>query len=128
MRRNVFGKQSIEYLGHVILSGSIAIDPSKVHCVRNWPIPWNVNGGRGFLGLIGYYKRFIKGYGQIVKPLTKLTKQEGFKWNLEAQQAFDELENKLSTFPVLTLLDFSMEFVVKCDVSRKGVGAVLMQD
>ncbi|RDX87634.1 Retrovirus-related Pol polyprotein, partial [Mucuna pruriens] len=81
----------------------------------------------GFLGITGYYRRFIN-YGKIAQPLTTLIKKEGFKWNEEVQQAFNCLKNCLSSFPVLTLPDFTKEFVVEYDASSHSIGAVLMQD
>ena len=78
--------------------------------------------------MIGYYRQFIKDYDRIARPLTKMTKKDKFKWNVEAQQAFKELKTRLSAFLVLALLDFSKEFIVECDASSKGIKVVLMQD
>jgi len=122
-----FGKQSVEYLGHIISFGGVAMDLTKVQTVIDWPIPSNAKGVRGFLGLIRYYQRFIKDYGKIDSSLTALTTNEGFTWNSKTQ-AFDSLKRHLTTFPILALPDFSKEFAIECDASCHCVGAILMQD
>ena len=83
-------------LGHVISGQGVAVDPEKVRSVINWPIPRNVKGVRGFLGLTGYCRKFIVGYGMIAKPLTELTKKEGFHWETEALQAFEKLKTVMT--------------------------------
>ena len=93
----------------------MVVDPAKVKSVMEWPEPKNVKGVQGFLGLTGYYRKFIRDYGQRAKPLTELTKREGFKWNSQAQEAFVWLKQQLTSAPVLALPDFQQEFVIESD-------------
>lgn len=122
-----FGCKQVDYLGHVISGDGVAVDPDKIKCVLEWPEPKNVKGVRGFLGLTGYYRKFIKDYGKIAKPLTELTKKNNFVWGKEALVAFKLLKQIMTTPPVLGLPDFSVPFEVECDAAGRGIGAVLMQ-
>ncbi|PNY16937.1 retrotransposon-related protein [Trifolium pratense] len=122
-----FGSTQVDYLGHIISGAGVAVDPEKIKCVIDWPKPRNVKGVRGFLGLTGYYRKFIKNYGKIAKPLTELTKKDNFKWGLEADQAFAEMKEIMTSSPVLILPNFEIPFEVECDAAGRGIGAVLMQ-
>ena len=103
------------------------MDEQKVRTVLDWPLPRSARAVRAFLGLAGYYRRFIRDYGSIAAPLTRLLRKEGFQWCQEAEDAFRALQRALTTAPVLQLPAFDREFVVECDASEAGFGAVLHQ-
>jgi hypothetical protein len=125
----VFAQQQLEYLGHLITENGVATEPSKIAAVANWAPPKNIKQLRSFLGLTGYYKRFIKHYGMISSPLTQLLKKGvPFLWTDQAQEAFQLLKQALLQGPVLTVPDFSKEFTIETDASDVGFGAVLMQE
>jgi hypothetical protein len=114
----------VAYLGHVISADGVAMDGEKVQAVLSWPPPTTVRAVRAFLGLAGYYRRFIKDYG---RPLTQLLRKDSFHWSAEALAAFRALQRALTTAPVLRLPAFDSELVVECDASGSGIGAVLHQ-
>jgi hypothetical protein len=123
-----FAQQSLEYLGHVISKDGVATDPSKITAVKNWPKPSNAKQLRGFLGLAGYYRKFIRNFGAISRPLTNLLKKhKQFLWNRDEQASFQALKTALIYAPVLALPDFKQEFVLETDACDTGIGAVLMQ-
>ncbi|XP_073050542.1 transposon Ty3-G Gag-Pol polyprotein isoform X1 [Primulina eburnea] len=124
----VFAKKEVSYLGHVVNQTGVKVDEDKIKAITQWPAPNTVKGLRGFLGLTGYYRKFVKDYGTIAAPLTQLLKKNSFKWSDEASRAFALLKTVMTTTPVLALPDFSAHFVVECDASDTGIGAVLHQN
>lgn len=123
-----FCQLTIEYLGHVLDSKGIHPDPKKIAAMIQWPIPRTVKQLRGFLGLTGYYRRFVENYASIAAPLTDLLKKEAFSWTVNAAEAFAKLKEALTSAPVLRLPNFDLPFIIESDACGTGVGAVLMQE
>nr|GEZ25685.1 putative reverse transcriptase domain-containing protein [Tanacetum cinerariifolium] len=118
----------VQFLGHVIDSQGIHVDPTKIESIKDWASPKSPTEIRQFLGLVGYYRRFIEGFSKIAKPMTKLTqKKVKFEWGDKQEAAFQLLKQKLCSAPILALPEGSEDFIVYCDASNKGLGAVLMQ-
>ncbi|GJY17567.1 putative reverse transcriptase domain-containing protein [Tanacetum coccineum] len=123
-----FWLDSVQFLGHVIDRSGVHVDPAKIEAIKSWAAPTTPTEVRQFLGLAGYYRRFIKGFSLISKPLTKLTqKNKKYEWGKEEEEAFQTLKQKLCSAPILALPEGTKDFVVYCDASLKGYGAVLMQ-
>jgi hypothetical protein len=123
-----FWLDTVKFLGHTISSDGISVDPSKVQQVMDWKPPTSVHRIRSFLGLAGYYRRFILDFSKIAKPMTELLKKGvKFSWNEKCEEAFHTLRAHLTTAPVLAQLDNSKPFDVYCDASGIGLGCVLMK-
>jgi hypothetical protein len=124
-----FWLKEVAFLGHIITNEGIKVDPEKISEILNWKQPTDVSKIRSFLGLAGYYRRFIEGFSKIVKPLTSLLeKGKEFKWDEACQKCFEELKDRLTTAPVLIMSDIHKGFDVYCDASHLGPGCVLMQE
>ncbi|CAO2144897.1 unnamed protein product [Urochloa humidicola] len=124
-----FAQEQLSYLGHVISVQGVSTDPRKVADVQKWPTPQSVKELRGFLGLAGYYRRFVKNFSLISRTLSNLLKKgEIFLWTSTHEEAFQTLKLALTSAPVLALPDFHKQFIIETDASEKGIGAVLQQD
>nr|GFB37021.1 putative reverse transcriptase domain-containing protein [Tanacetum cinerariifolium] len=118
----------VQFLGYVIGSPGIHEDPAKIESVKDWASPKSPTEIRQFLGLAGYYRRFIEGFSKIAKTMTKLTQKKiKFEWGDKQEAAFQLLKHKFCSAPILALPEGSKYFIVYCDASNKGLGAVLMQ-
>nr|GFB48865.1 putative reverse transcriptase domain-containing protein [Tanacetum cinerariifolium] len=118
----------VQFLGHMINSEGIPVDPAKIESIKDWVSPKSPMEIRQFLGLAGYYQRFIEGFSKIAKPMTKLTQEKiKFEWGDKQKAAFQLLKQKLCSAPILALPEGSEDFVTYCDASIKSLGAVLMQ-
>lgn len=111
-------------MGHIISFSGLQVDPEKIQSIASWPLPSSLKEVRGFLGLTGYYRRFVKGYAQLATPLTSLLKKDSFVWSDSVSTAFFDLKRALSSVLVLALLDFSKVFSVETDASGIGIGEV----
>jgi hypothetical protein len=124
-----FWLTKVAFLGHAISAGGVSVDLSKVKDVLNWMPPTTASEIWSFLGLAGYYRRFIKDFSKIAKTMMKLLeKNKAFEWTVECQASFEELRKQLTSAPVLVLPDLTKKFDIYCDASRQGLGCVLMQE
>ncbi|GKD35945.1 ty3-gypsy retrotransposon protein [Tanacetum coccineum] len=123
-----FGCAKLGYLGHIISDHGVCVDPDKIESIRTWPYPTTTKGLRGFLGLTGYYRRFVCHYASLAAPLTQLLRKQAFVWTPATTVAFDALKQAMMTTPVLSMPNFSDHFILQTDASGTGVGAVLTQN
>ena len=124
-----FWLEQVQFLGHIVSHDGIAVDPAKVETIMLWEQPTTPTEVRSFLGLAGYYRKFIEGFSRLALPLMKLTrKEQEFIWDEACERSFQELKRRLTSAPVLTLPDPEKKFEVFCDASGQGLGCVLMQE
>ena len=121
-----FLKDKVDYLGFEVGQDGIRTSPEKVRAILDWPRPLSVHDVRSFLGLASYYRKFIRGFSQLAKPLTDLTREKtGWQWDKREEQSFLALKVAMATAPVLRLPDFERQFVVMTDASDVAIGAIL---
>lgn len=126
--KSKFCVTEVNYLGYIIGHGGIKTDPDKVQSIFDWPVPRNIKQVRGFLGLAGWYRRFIANFSSVVFPISEvLSTKRKFCWTSEAQASFERIKSLLTNAPVLANPDFSRKFYLHCDASDFGIGAVLVQ-
>ncbi|KAL0556441.1 hypothetical protein IC582_004955 [Cucumis melo] len=123
-----FWLKKVNFLGHVVSSEGVSVDPTKIEAVTSWPQPSTVSEIRSFLGLADYYRRFVEDFSRIASPFTQLTRKgTPFVWSPACESSFQELKQKLVSARVLTIPDESGSFVIYSDASKKGLGCVHMQ-
>lgn len=125
-----FARSSLRYLGYIIDKDGLRTDPEKVSAILKFPRPKNVTELKRFIGLASWYRRFVKNFSLMAAPLhnlTKGTKKKPFLWPKEAEDAFISLKTLLTTTPVMSCPDYSKPFIIQCDASNEGIGAVLCQ-
>ena len=124
-----FWLKSVAFLGHIISDAGVSVDPKKVEAITNWPRPTNVTEVQSFLGLAGYYRKFVEDFAAIASPLNKLTRKwTKFEWSTACEDSFQKLKERLVTAPVLALPSGSGKFTIYSDASKNGLGCVLMQN
>jgi hypothetical protein len=131
LSKSALCQTEVEFLGHYVGRNGLRVMEDKIDSIREWPVPTTIRELRAFLGLAGYYRRFVKGFSEIALPLTEMTRNvthQRLQWGARQQLAFTELKLALQSTPVLTLPDPTLPFVVNCDASGYAVGAVLQQD
>ena len=122
-----FWLNEVAFLGHIVSAGGISVNPEKIQAILDWLSPTSVTEIRSFLGLAGYYRKFVEGFSSIAKPMTQLLKKDKkFEWTQKCEHSFQESKKRLTSTPVLIMPDVTKSFDVYCDVSRLGLGCVLM--
>jgi hypothetical protein len=123
-----FACNEVDTLGHIVSEHGVRADQGKIQAMIDWPLPKTIKSLRGFLGLMGYYRKFIRHYGSIAAPLTSMLRKNSFVWTEAAEEAYKVLKTAMTQAPVLALPNFTQSFVIECDASGVGVGVVLMQN
>ena len=127
-KKCVFFQRKVSYLGHVVSQDGVSADPKKIEKVANWPVPQSSKDVQRFVGFASYYRKFVKDFAEIARPLHKLTERgAAFLWTGDCQRAFEKLRQALITAPVLAFPDYNKPFILDTDASDTGIGAVLSQ-
>jgi len=121
-----FWLDEVQFLGHVISAQGIAVDPTKIETMVKWESPQTMTEVRSFLGLAGYYRRFVEGFSKMVSQLTR--KDQLFSWTDECEVCFEDMKRRLTIAPILAIPDTTKMFEVYCDASYQGLECVLMQE
>jgi hypothetical protein len=128
LEKCTFCTDRVAFLGHVVTPQGIEVDEAKIEAIKSWPIPATLTQLQSFLGLVGFYRRFVRDFSTIAAPLNDLTKKGvPFYWGAAQEHSFNTLINKLTHAPLLQLPDFGKIFELKCDASGLGIGGVLLQ-
>jgi hypothetical protein len=122
-----FGVKEVDYLGNIVSHEGVKVDPNRIKAMMDWLISKTLKNLRGFLGLTGYYHKFVRNYGRIATPLTTQTEKDSFSWTLEATKDFEQLKEVMCIAHVLTTPNFTKTFIMECDASGNEIGDDLMQ-
>lgn len=121
-------QRSVSFLGHVVSAEGIGTDPNKIRDIVNWPTPQNLKEVRAFVGICGYYRRYVENFAAVAKSLYQLTeKNHKFEWTQDCQDAFEQLKLALTSPPILGMPNDTDQFVLDTDASNHAIGAVLSQ-